>query len=64
MQLMFLYILFTLNHKSCSGGIYRKLQQVMQIEKERDLDSLKNASAGTGPKGKSQSLCPHILFTT
>lgn len=62
MQLMFLYILFTLSYKSCSGGIYRKLQQVMQVEKERDVDSLKNVSAGTGPEGTCPRL--NILLTT
>ncbi|XP_057782369.1 uncharacterized protein LOC131000470 isoform X3 [Salvia miltiorrhiza] len=35
------------------GGMYRKLQQVMQIEKEREMDSLKNACAETGFKGTS-----------
>lgn len=55
MQIMILYILFTLSCKSCSGGMFKRLQQVMQIEKERETDSVKNASAETGIKGKSEN---------
>ncbi|KAH6766378.1 hypothetical protein C2S52_017361 [Perilla frutescens var. hirtella] len=42
------------------GGIYRRLQQVNQIEKERDIDSLKNASAETGFKDEEMSILVRI----
>lgn len=64
LQLMILFILFTLSYKSCSGGMYRKLHQVMQTEKEREMDSLKNASAETSFKGISETEHSIIYLTT
>jgi hypothetical protein len=39
--------------KLCRTGIFEKLQQVMQKEKERDIDFSKKLQAGTRPDGKS-----------
>ncbi|KAL1558431.1 hypothetical protein AAHA92_08899 [Salvia divinorum] len=43
------------------GGMFRRLQQVMQIEKERETDSVKNASAETGFKDEETSIFVRIL---
>ncbi|XP_047966448.1 uncharacterized protein LOC125210876 isoform X2 [Salvia hispanica] len=43
------------------GGMFRRLQQVMQIEKERETDSVKNASAETGIKGEETAILVRIL---
>ncbi|XP_041990756.1 uncharacterized protein LOC121741888 isoform X2 [Salvia splendens] len=43
------------------GGMFRRLQQVMQIEKERETDSVKNASAETGFKGEETTILVRIL---
>jgi hypothetical protein len=37
----------------CRTGIFEKLQQVMQKEKERDIDFSKKLQAGARPDGKS-----------
>ncbi|KAK6127403.1 hypothetical protein DH2020_038846 [Rehmannia glutinosa] len=44
-----------------SSGMYGKLQQVMQSEKERDMDYLKNLSAETGLKDERMCISVRIL---
>ncbi|KAK6115030.1 hypothetical protein DH2020_007299 [Rehmannia glutinosa] len=44
-----------------SSGMYGKLQQVMQSEKERDMDYLKNLSAETGLKDEKMCISVRIL---
>ncbi|KAL8530873.1 hypothetical protein ACS0TY_007777 [Phlomoides rotata] len=41
--------------------LYRKLQQVIQTEKEKDMDSIKYASAGMGFKDEGMSVLVRIL---
>ncbi|XP_042044630.1 uncharacterized protein LOC121790503 isoform X1 [Salvia splendens] len=43
------------------GGMFRRLQQVMQIEKERETDSVKNASAETGFRDEETPISVRIL---
>ncbi|PIN09103.1 hypothetical protein CDL12_18313 [Handroanthus impetiginosus] len=45
---------------SC-GGLYGKLQRVMRIEKERDVDYIKNISTLTAFKDESTCLSVRIL---
>lgn len=39
--------------KLCRTGIFEKLQQAMQKEKERDIDFSKKLQAGAKPDGKT-----------
>jgi hypothetical protein len=39
--------------KLCRTGIFEKLQQAMQKEKERDIDFSKKLQAGARPDGKT-----------
>jgi hypothetical protein len=42
--------------KFCSIGLFGKLQQLMQSEKERDMDFLKKLQTGSNANGKACDL--------